>query len=42
MILKVVFGDWMRAKCGFVFVGFTDYSGFVVEANLKKEKIQTL
>lgn len=33
--LKVVFCDWMRAEGGVVFVGFADYSGFVVETDLK-------
>lgn len=35
MELKVVFCDWMRAEGGVVFVGFADYSGFVVETDLK-------
>lgn len=38
--LKVVFGDWMRAKGGIVFVGLADYSGLVVETHLKDKTMR--
>lgn len=34
--LKVVFCDGVGAEGGVVFVGFADYSGFVVETDLKR------
>lgn len=35
MILKVMLRHGMRAERGVIFVGFADYSGFVVEAHLQ-------
>lgn len=35
MILKVVLCHWMGAKWRLIFVGFADYSGFVVKAHLQ-------